>query len=140
MKNNRLKLFIKNKFYRYFILDSLKLDFLRLPGIRTLHAYYMVCKERNLDNWEKHVKYRNAINRSNKFQFYLDLVCLNASIESKNASMEWFCESKEKVLSNNYIKESSLRDFKIWVENLKFDETDLSPLKKVLDNLKSELL
>lgn len=125
MKNNRLKLFIKNKFYRYFILDSLKLDFLRLPGIRTLHAYYMVWKERNLDNWEKHVKYRNA---------------LNESIESKKASMEWFCKSKEKVLSNNSINEPSLKDFKIWVENLKFDETDLSSLKKVLSNLKSELL
>lgn len=133
-----LKLLLTNKYYRWAILERLKLKILSLPGIKHFvawnYAYKMHKKMKNMDQWEQYVEMREIENNSKKFCFIAALIRLKAGIMAKDENEELFQQAKADILSNEIINEPICQDFKKWLINIDSNEQDYSKVEELINS------
>lgn len=89
-----LKLLLTDQYFRWAILERLKLKFLSLPCISHIvvwqYAYRMHKKMKGMDQWEQYVAMRNEENNSKKFCFVAALIRLEVCIMAEGENEELF--------------------------------------------------
>lgn len=138
MKNNQLKLLIKDKYYREARLELLKIKIISLPVIKHVIGWYeayKMCKQmKGMDNWEQYVTIKNKEVISQRYCFAMALLRLEVVIMANDIDEEMFYQAKKDVLSYDIINEPDLREFKQWLEAINQDETDYSKVQEVIDS------
>lgn len=133
-----LKLLFTSKYYRWAILEKLKLKFILLPGIKHIiawkNAYKTYKKIKDKNQWEQYVEMKNIENHSKKFSFIGALIRLQACIMAEGENTELFEQAKSDVLCNEEINEPKLKDFKEWLEKIDSSEKDYSRIEKLINS------
>lgn len=133
-----LKLLFTDKYYRWAILERLKLNLISLPGVKNIiswyYAYKMHKKMKNIDRWEQYVLLRKMENDSIKSTFISALIRLEVCIMAEGEIKELFEKAKSDVLCNEIIKEPKYKDFKEWLEGIDSSEKDYSRVKELINS------
>ena len=134
---NRIRLFFKEPFYRKMFWAKLKLQISDLPVIKQIFlvrfAIRYFIKSRNKSRWELYVEKKELEDRAQQVSFVGALLLLSACILNKEKDEIRFNETKEELLGNELINEVEHKDFKEWLEQIDFRETDDSRVMETLN-------
>lgn len=133
-----IKLLFTNKYYRWAILEKLKLKLISLLGIKHIvawiHGYKMHKEMQNMNQWERYVAFRELENNTKTYGFVCALIRLKVCIMTEFSNKELFEQAKSDVLCNEIIAGAKYKEFREWVQGIDLAEKDYSRVEELINS------
>lgn len=137
----RIKTFFTDFGYRWVVIETLRLKFLKLPLISTFVSWYYagkIFKSKN-NGWDRYTEFKELEGDFDKVKFANALYRLESCMPlAEELKKDIFYNAKEDILSTNMINRSDLKDFKKWVCDVEIHETDATMVSEVLNQIIEE--